>query len=172
MVFLTANGDHFLRLPELRLQRADVLVNLVVLDDVAVDLGEGRIAVRDAAQRDDELQEIGVGLLPERFLRFPEQVVQQRGDGIRHRIGIEIVVQRVVADAGVEADLEVIVLATRLREHGPDLVTEVAFDLQDEAAEFAVGIVGPPAQELIRHTDTCTPRSSRSRPRPAIMTPV
>jgi len=42
LVVLTANGDHFLRLPELRFQRADVLVDLVILDELGyLGLGPG-----------------------------------------------------------------------------------------------------------------------------------
>ena len=64
---------------------ADVLLDQLVLDDVAVDLGQRRVAVGDPTQGDDELQQIRVRLLPERFLRFPEQVVQQAADRVRDR---------------------------------------------------------------------------------------
>ena len=49
-------------------------------------------------------------LLPERFLRSSEQVVEQTANCVGDGVRIEIVVQRVVADTGVEADLEVVPL--------------------------------------------------------------
>jgi hypothetical protein len=48
------------------------------------------------------LWEIGVRLLPERLLS-PEEIVEQHGDGVGHGIRIQIVVQRVVAEAGGQA---------------------------------------------------------------------
>jgi hypothetical protein len=95
-----------------RLEPPNVLLDLRVLQDVAVDLRQSRVAVGDPTQEDDELQQIGVRLLPERFLRLAQQVVEQRGDRIGHCIRIEIVVQGVVADAAVDADLHVVRLAT------------------------------------------------------------
>ena len=50
-----------------RLQPPNVLLDLRVLQDVAVDLGQCRVAIGDSTQEDDELQQIGVGLLPEGF---------------------------------------------------------------------------------------------------------
>ena len=90
------------------LSAADVLVDQLVVDDVAVHLGERRVPVGDPAQRDDELQQIRVRLLPERFLRLAEQVVQQPADRVGDGVRVEIVVQRVVADAGVEPDFEIV----------------------------------------------------------------
>ncbi len=76
--------------------------------------GERGVPVADATQRDHELQQVGVGLLPERFLGPPEEVVQQRSQGIGHGVRVEIVVQRVVAEPGVEADLQVVVATSSL----------------------------------------------------------
>ena len=85
----------------------------LVFDDVAIHLRERRVPVGNPSQRDDELEQIRVRLLPERLFGFAEQVVQQTADRVRDRVRIEIVVQRVVADAGVEADLEVVRLPVR-----------------------------------------------------------
>jgi len=79
LVVHARDRNDLLRFTELRFERADVLVDLLVFDDVAVHLGQSGIAVGDAPQRDDELQKIRVRLLPERLLRLAEQVVQQRG---------------------------------------------------------------------------------------------
>ena len=87
---------------ERRLQGTDVALDLRVFEDVAVHLRKRRVAVDETAQQDDELEQIRVGLLPERLFRPAEQVVQQCGDRKGDRVRIEIVVQRVVADAGVE----------------------------------------------------------------------
>src|SRR5687767_15905509 len=72
-------------LGEVGLQAADVPIDLLVVQDVAVDLGERGVAVADASQENDELQQVGVRLLPERLLRSAEQVVQQRSE--ERRVG-------------------------------------------------------------------------------------
>src|SRR5437660_5863107 len=73
LVLLSPYRDNFLRLRELRLQCADVLVDLLVFNNEPVDLGERRVTIRDAPQRDHELEQVGVRLLPERLLRLAEQ---------------------------------------------------------------------------------------------------
>jgi hypothetical protein len=70
----------------------NIALNLSVVEDVPIDLGECRVSVRDSPQQDHELEQIGVRLLPKRLLRPPEQVVNQRRDRIGHRVWIEIVV--------------------------------------------------------------------------------
>ena len=108
LVLFAADREDVRRVVELRFQAQMFLPNQFVFDDVAVHLGERRVAVGDPAQGDDELQQIRVRLLPERLLRFAEQVVQQTADRVRDGVRIEIVVQRVVADAGIQADFEVV----------------------------------------------------------------
>ena len=148
-IILARDGEHLLRLLELVREIPNVLVDLVVVDDVAVHLRQCGVPVGNAPQRDHKLEQIGVRLLPEGFLRFPEQVVQQRPDRVRDGVGIEIVVQGVVADARLEPDLQVVRLTARLREHGPHLRTEVPLHLQDQAAHLPVSIVRAPPQQLI-----------------------
>jgi hypothetical protein len=46
---------------------------------------------------------------------------------------IEIVVQRVVAEAGGQPDFEVVIGAVRARENGAHLVTEIAFNPRGRA---------------------------------------
>jgi hypothetical protein len=50
LVPFAADGDHIGRVIEVVLERLQVLANQLVFDDVAVDLGEGRVAFRDPAQ--------------------------------------------------------------------------------------------------------------------------
>ena len=61
-------SDDVRRLGERGLQASDVPVDQRVVQDVAVDLGERRVAVGEPPQQDHELQQIGVRLLPERLL--------------------------------------------------------------------------------------------------------
>ena len=119
------------------------------VEDVAIHLRERRVAVRKAPKQDDELEQIGVRLLPERLLRLAEQVVDQRRDGIGDGVGIEIVVERVVADVATEADLGVVRGTSGTREHPVDLLAEVALHFEDEAANLALGIARLPAEELV-----------------------
>jgi hypothetical protein len=75
---------------------------------------------------DDELHEVGIGLLPEGFLAFAEEIVEQRSNVVRERISVEVVVQRVVAVVRVQVDLDVVLFASVLLEDVLDLVAEVA----------------------------------------------
>jgi hypothetical protein len=47
-------------------------------------------------QLDNELDQVCVRLLPERFLAFAEQIVQQGRDVVGECVGVQIVVQRVI----------------------------------------------------------------------------
>src|SRR5262245_61889232 len=51
------------RLREVRLETADVSVDLLIIQDVAVDLRERGVAVGDASEQNDELQKVCVRLL-------------------------------------------------------------------------------------------------------------
>ena len=161
-----ADDEDVRRLGEVGLQAADVPIDLLVVQDVAVDLGERGVAVADASQQNDELQQVGVRLLPERLLRSAEQVVQQRGHGIGDGVRIQLVVQRVVADAGIEPDLDVVRVTACPVEHRSHLATEVALHFQDQATELARRIVRPSSGAVGRRTDTCRRTSCRFRPRP------
>ncbi len=48
-------------------------------------------------QEDDELDQVGVGLLPEGLTPAPEGVVQQAGDAVSESVGFEVIVQGIVA---------------------------------------------------------------------------
>src|SRR5437879_8523683 len=49
-------------------------------DGALVDIEEGDIVVGGLMEEDDELDKVGVRLLPERLLATSEKVVQERGD--------------------------------------------------------------------------------------------
>src|SRR6185436_4924104 len=70
-------------------------------------------------------------------------------DGVRDGVRVQIVVQRVVAVAGIQADFEVVVRATGLGQHGPNLTAEISFHLHDQAADLPLWIVSAPTQELV-----------------------
>ena len=84
-------AEHLARL------RANPVLQQGRIDRAFVDIEQGHVVVQRLVQQDDELDEVGVRLLPERLFALAEQVVQQRGDAVRQRVRVEIVVQRVVA---------------------------------------------------------------------------
>src|SRR5580658_3032722 len=49
-------------------------------DRALIDIEERDVVVGDLVEKDDELHEVGVSLLPERFLAAAEEIVQERGD--------------------------------------------------------------------------------------------
>src|ERR1700733_11146468 len=49
-------------------------------DCALVDIEERDVVVGDLVEKDDELHEVGVSLLPERFLAAAEEIIQERGD--------------------------------------------------------------------------------------------
>ena len=100
-------------------------------------------------QQDHELDQVRARLLPERLLAAAKEVGHQRGDAVGQRVGIEVVVQRVVAVRRVETDLDVVVAAAVALEDVADLPTEVPFDFQDQAADLARGIAGAVREELL-----------------------
>ena len=77
-------------------------------DRALVDIEEGDVVVGDLMKKDDELDEVGVRLLPEGFLATAKEIVQKRSDVVREGVGVEVVVKRVVAVLGIEADFDVI----------------------------------------------------------------
>ena len=82
-------------------------------------------------KKNDEFDEVGVRLLPERLFAAAEKVVQKRSDVIRQSVGVQIVVERVVAVFGIEADFNVILDALVTREDVFCLGAKIAFYLQD-----------------------------------------
>jgi hypothetical protein len=72
LVLFAADREDVRRVVELRFQRSNVLPDQFVFDDVAIHLGERRVPVGNPSQRDDELEEIRVRLLPERLFGLAE----------------------------------------------------------------------------------------------------
>jgi hypothetical protein len=117
----------------------DAGAQLVRVDDVLVHLEERHVVVEDLVQQDHELDQVRARLLPEGLLPAPEQVGHQRGDAVGQRVGVEIVVERVVAVHGRETDLDVVVGPAVAREDVADVRAEVALDLQDQAPDLRAG---------------------------------
>ena len=67
-------------------------------------------------QQDHELDEVRARLLPERLLALAEEIGHEGGDAVGQRVGVEIVVERVVAVGAVQTDLDVVVGAAVLGE--------------------------------------------------------
>ena len=76
-------------------------------------------------KKDDELDEVGVGLLPEGLLAPAEKVVQKRGDVVREGVRVQVVVERVVAVLGIETDFDVIL--------GPLVTLRMSFTLRQKS---------------------------------------
>ena len=108
-----------------------------------------RIHRSKTAQQNDELEQGGACLLPERLLRFAKQVVDDRCDGVRDRVRIEIVVARVVTDVATEPNLGLVGGAPGTRQHAAYLPAEVTLDLEDQPANLALGIACLPPKELV-----------------------
>src|SRR5229473_4749834 len=77
-------------------------------DGALVDIEERDVVVGNLVKKDDELDEIGVRLLPEGFLASAKEIVQERGDVVREGVRVQVVVERVVAVFGIEANFDVI----------------------------------------------------------------
>jgi hypothetical protein len=77
-------------------------------DGALVDIEEGDVVVGGLMKENDELDQVGVRLLPERLLATTEKVVQERGDVVCESVGVQVIVERVVAVFGIEADFDVI----------------------------------------------------------------
>ncbi|MCY4647120.1 MAG: hypothetical protein OXE73_09610 [Gammaproteobacteria bacterium] len=90
-----------------------------------------------------------VGLLPERFARLAEELVDERRDAVGHRVGIQQrIVERIPLPRAAEPDLQVVVLSAGFAQDAPDLVAEVALDFEHERARTAARIVRLPGEQL------------------------
>jgi hypothetical protein len=70
------------------------------------------VPVADAVQHDYVADQIGVRLLPERFLAFAPDRRDDGGDVECLGVGIERVVQRVVANVAIERDFDIVLFAS------------------------------------------------------------
>jgi hypothetical protein len=76
------------------------------------------------------------------------EIVQERGDPVCERVGLEIVLEWIVAVRGVEAHLDEVRLAAIFSEDVPDLVAEVSLDLEHESSDPPFGIIVTIGEDL------------------------
>src|SRR3984885_7214603 len=119
-------------------------------DRALVDIEERNVVIGGLMKKDDELDEVGVGLLPERLLATAKEIIEERGDVVSERVGVEIVVKRVVAVLGVETDFDVILDALVTREDVFHLAAKIALYLKDQSADTLLFIGGFVSQDLLR----------------------
>src|SRR5689334_13667020 len=112
----------------------DFSLEYVGRDGALIYIEKCDVIVGNFVQENDELDEVGVGLLPEGFLAPPEEVVEQRCDAVGKSIRVEFVVQGIVAIFGVETDLDVVLLSFVERQYVSDLMAEIAFDFEHKTA--------------------------------------
>jgi hypothetical protein len=77
-------------------------------DGALVDIEEGNVVVGSLMKKDDELDEVSVGLLPEGLLATAEKVVQERRNVVRQCVRFQVIVERVVTVFGIETDFDII----------------------------------------------------------------
>src|SRR5208283_424714 len=99
-------------------------------DGALVDIEECNVVVGGLMKKNDELDEIGVRLLPERLLAPAKEIVQERGDVIRQGVRVQVAVKRVVAILGIEPDFDVILSPTVAGENLFYLAAKVPFDFE------------------------------------------
>ena len=82
-------------------------------------------------QFDDPAHEIRIGLLPERFSALAEELVDEGGDAVGERVGVEQrIVERVPLQRAVEPDLQVVAAAPGVVEYAAHAVAEAAISLR------------------------------------------
>ncbi len=81
-------------------------------DDGAEDVEHGHVPVADPMQHDDVPYKVCVALLPEWFFALAPDGGDDGGDIERQRIGVRIIVERVIADVAGERDFDVILDAS------------------------------------------------------------
>jgi len=77
-------------------------------DRALVDIEERYVVIGDLVKEDDELDEVGVRLLPERLLASAKEIVEEGRDVVCESIRVKVTVERVVAVVGIETDFDVI----------------------------------------------------------------
>jgi hypothetical protein len=157
-------GDDEARLAcrEALLAVRDPGAELVRVDDVLVDLEERHVVIEHLMQQDHELDQVRAGLLPERLLPAAKQIGHQRGNAVGQRVGIEGVVERVVAIDGVETDLDVVALRWCRARIAWTCAQKSPFTSSTRAPSLRAGS-SPGSRGAARGRDTCTPWSCRCR---------
>ena len=130
---------------------ADLPAEQFRIHRAAVDVLQRDPAPRqEPVQFDDPAHEIRIGLLPERFSALAEELVDEGGDAVGERVGVEQrIVERVPLQRAVEPDLEVVAAAPGVVEDAAHAVAEVALDLEHKGTGPAPGPVGLPREELL-----------------------
>src|SRR6266851_5799892 len=118
-------------------------------DGTTIDIEQGHVVVGDLMKKDDELDQIRVGLLPEGLFSFAEEIVQKRSDAEGQGVGVEVIVERVVAILGSEADFNVILPSAVPRQDVLHLSAEIPFDLENQPADTPRGIIGFVGKNLL-----------------------
>src|SRR6266478_4167210 len=119
-------------------------------DGALVDIEEGYVVVGGLMKKDDEFDEVGVRLLPEGLLSTSEKVVQERGDVVREGVGVEVVVERVVAVLGIETDFDVILGPMVPLKDVFYFAAKIAFDFQNQPTDSLLFVGGFVGQNLLR----------------------
>ena len=111
---------------------ADLPAEQLRVDRAAVDVLQRDPAPgQEPVQFDDPAHEVRVGLLPERFSALAEELVDQGGDAVGERIGVEQrIVDRVPLPGAVEADLQVVAPAPGAFEDPAHVVAEARLSLR------------------------------------------
>src|SRR5712664_40034 len=107
-------------------------------DGALVDIEERDVVVGDLVKKDDELDEVGVRLLPEGFLATAKEIVQERGDVVRERVSVQVIVEGIVAVLGIEADFDVILGPLVTAKNVFYLAAKVSFYFEDQPADALV----------------------------------
>src|SRR5580704_388456 len=115
-----------------------------------INVKERDVIESNLVQKNDELDEIGVRLLPERFFTPPEQIIQERSDTVRQSVGVQIVVERVVPVFRFETDFNVVFQSSVTTEDFPHSSAKVTFDFENESADAAFRIVRAISENLLR----------------------
>src|SRR5207245_5749800 len=117
-------------------------------------------------KKDDEFDEVGVRLLPEGFLSTPEKVVQKRGDVVREGVGVEVVMERVVAVLGIETDFNIILGPLVTLKDVFYFAAKIAFDFQNQPTDSLLFVGGLVGQNLLRerkHAARCFATANRAQ---------
>src|SRR5277367_145113 len=121
-----------------------------VVDRPLVDIEERHIIKSDLVKKDDELHQIGVGLLPKGFLATPEEVVQEGGDVVGKSVCVQVALKGVVQILRIEADFDVVFSSAVACEDFFDSVAEAPSYLKDEATNPPFRVACAVSQNLLR----------------------
>ena len=133
-----------------RLRVANLPRQKLRVDGAAIDLLERDPVLRQYPMKlDDPADQIGVGLLPERLLALAEQLIEQRGNGVGQRVGIEPPGrERVPPPSAAHAEFHVVAASTLVQEDLADVMAEVPLDFQHQGRRPPVRVSGLPAEKL------------------------